>query len=71
VCAPPELLGAVKTVKQFLTYVNAGPFQHAIATGLGLPGSVLRGLCKRIAKEMSVVSVGEPAEVRQLEGGAR
>ncbi len=34
-------------------------------------GSVLRGLCKRIAKEMAVVSVGEPAEVRQLEGGAR
>lgn len=34
-------------------------------------GSVLRGLCKRIAKEMAVTSVGGPAEVRQLEGGAR
>jgi len=34
-------------------------------------GSVLRGLCKRIAKEMAVVSVGEPGEVRQLEGGGR
>jgi [acyl-carrier-protein] S-malonyltransferase len=34
-------------------------------------GSVLRGLCKRIAREMVVVSVGEPGEVRQLEGGAR
>jgi N-succinyldiaminopimelate aminotransferase len=35
-CAAPELVEAVKTVKQFLTYVNAGPFQHAIAVGLGL-----------------------------------
>ena len=35
-CAAPELVDAVKTVKQFLTYVNAGPFQHAIAVGLGL-----------------------------------
>jgi len=33
-------------------------------------GSVLRGLVKRIAKELVVVSVGGPAEVRQLEGGA-
>jgi [acyl-carrier-protein] S-malonyltransferase len=33
-------------------------------------GSVLRGLVKRIAREMVVVSVGGPAEVRQLEGGA-
>ncbi len=29
-------------------------------------GSVLRGLVKRIAKEMTVVSVGEPTEVRKL-----
>jgi [acyl-carrier-protein] S-malonyltransferase len=33
-------------------------------------GSVLRGLVKRIAKGMVVTSVGRPAEVRQLEGGA-
>jgi N-succinyldiaminopimelate aminotransferase len=37
ICAPPALVTAVKTVKQFLTYVNAGPFQFAIAAGLGLP----------------------------------
>ncbi len=35
-CATPTLTDAVKTVKQFLTYVNGGPFQHAIATGLAL-----------------------------------
>ncbi len=36
-CASPALLGAVRTAKQFLTYVNGAPFQHAIAAGLGLP----------------------------------
>ncbi|MBN9620703.1 MAG: pyridoxal phosphate-dependent aminotransferase [Actinobacteria bacterium] len=30
-CAPRELLGAVRTVKQFLTYVNGAPFQPAVA----------------------------------------
>jgi N-succinyldiaminopimelate aminotransferase len=37
VCAPRPLIDAVKSVKQFLTYVSSGPFQHAIATGLRLP----------------------------------
>jgi N-succinyldiaminopimelate aminotransferase len=37
VCAPPELVRAVRTAKQFLTYVNGGPFQPAIAAGLRLP----------------------------------
>jgi N-succinyldiaminopimelate aminotransferase len=34
-CAPPDLLGAVRTVKQFLTYVNGAPFQPAVAAVLG------------------------------------
>lgn len=36
VCATPELMTAVRTAKQFLTYVSGGPFQHAIAAGLRL-----------------------------------
>jgi len=36
-CAPPELLAAVRTAQQFLTYVNGAPFQHAIVAGLALP----------------------------------
>ena len=36
VCARPDLVVAVKTAKQFLTYVSGGPFQHAIAIGLQL-----------------------------------
>jgi N-succinyldiaminopimelate aminotransferase len=34
VCASPELVTAVRTVKQFLTYVNGAPFQPAIAAAL-------------------------------------
>ncbi len=33
-CAQPDLLAAVRAAKQFLTYVNGGPFQYAIAEGL-------------------------------------
>jgi N-succinyldiaminopimelate aminotransferase len=36
VCAPPPLLSAVRTVKQFLTYVNGAPFQPAVAQVLPL-----------------------------------
>jgi N-succinyldiaminopimelate aminotransferase len=39
ICAQPQLLAAARTAKQFLTYVNGGPFQPAIAVGLGLPDS--------------------------------
>ena len=43
VCATPELVGAVKTAKQFLTYVSSGPFQYAIAVGLELPDAYFTG----------------------------
>jgi N-succinyldiaminopimelate aminotransferase len=39
VTAAPELIGAVKTTKQFLTFVSGGPFQYAIAQALALPDS--------------------------------
>jgi N-succinyldiaminopimelate aminotransferase len=38
-CGPPELIVAARTAKQFLTYVSGGPFQPAIAVGLGLDDS--------------------------------
>jgi N-succinyldiaminopimelate aminotransferase len=37
VTGTPELVTAVRTAKQFLTFVNGGPFQYAIAAGLALP----------------------------------
>ena len=36
VCAPAPLVNAVRTAKQFMTFVNGTPFQHAIATALDL-----------------------------------
>jgi N-succinyldiaminopimelate aminotransferase len=35
-CGPADLVGAVKTAKQFLTFVNGAPFQPAVTVGLGL-----------------------------------
>ncbi len=35
-----ELVTAVRTTKQFLTYVSAGPFQYAVAEALGSPQQV-------------------------------
>ncbi|MFK3736042.1 hypothetical protein ACI2LJ_37880 [Streptomyces sp. NPDC088090] len=32
-----ELVAAVRTTKQFLTYVASGPFQYAVAEALALP----------------------------------
>ncbi|WP_338698686.1 pyridoxal phosphate-dependent aminotransferase [Streptomyces sp. Q6] len=39
VTSTPELVSAVRSAKQFLTYVSAGPFQYAIAEALALPDS--------------------------------
>lgn len=44
ICGPAALVRAVRTSKQFLTYVNGGPFQPAIAVGLGLPDSFYANL---------------------------
>ncbi len=41
-CGPAALVTAARTAKQFLTYVNGGPFQPAIAVGLDLPDSFYR-----------------------------
>jgi N-succinyldiaminopimelate aminotransferase len=39
VTGSPEMVTAVRTVKQFLTYVSGGPFQYAVAQALALPDS--------------------------------
>ena len=36
-CGPSELVTAVRTAKQFLTYVSGAPFQPAVAAALALP----------------------------------
>jgi N-succinyldiaminopimelate aminotransferase len=37
VTASADLVAAVRTAKQYLTYVSAGPFQYAVAEALRLP----------------------------------
>ena len=39
-----ELVAAVRTVKQFLTYVSGGPFQYAIAEALRMPDAYYAGI---------------------------
>ena len=40
---PAALVSALTRVKQFLTFVNAGPLQPAVAVALGLPDSYFTG----------------------------
>jgi N-succinyldiaminopimelate aminotransferase len=49
VCGAAHLVAAVRAAKQFLTYVNGGPFQPAIAHGLGLPDEYFRGVADELA----------------------
>ena len=42
VTGPAEAVAAVRAVKQFLTYVGSGPFQPAVAAGLGAAGCRVR-----------------------------
>lgn len=49
VCGPSHLVAAVRAAKQFLTYVNGGPFQPAIAHGLGMSDAYFRGVADELA----------------------
>lgn len=44
ITAPPALISAVRTAKQFLTFVSGGPFQYAVAEALRLPDAYFTGL---------------------------
>jgi len=57
VCAPPALLEAVQTAKQFLTFAGGTPFQHAIALGLGLDGAV-QSSCAELAGRRDLLCGG-------------
>jgi N-succinyldiaminopimelate aminotransferase len=53
-----ELVSAVRTVKQFLTFVNGGPFQYAIAQGLTLPDEYYAGICADLAVKRDLMCDG-------------
>lgn len=58
ISGPAELLRAVLSVKQFLTYVNAGPFQYAIAAGLDLPDEVFAQAASTLARKRDLLMDG-------------
>lgn len=58
VTGPAALVRAVLAVKQWLTYVNAGPFQPAIAMGLGLPDEVFTGIADRLRAGRDLLGAG-------------
>lgn len=55
---PEDLVSAVRTVKQFLTYSSGTPFQSAIATGLGLPDTFYEDIALTLAKKRDILSDG-------------
>jgi N-succinyldiaminopimelate aminotransferase len=61
VTGTPELVTAVRTVKQFLTYVTGGPFQYAVAEALALPdayyASISAGL--RVKRDLMCAGLAE------------
>ena len=58
VLAPPDLVGAVRSAKQYLTYVSAGPFQYAVAEALRLPDDYFTGLCADLRAKRDLLSQG-------------
>ncbi|MYW01496.1 pyridoxal phosphate-dependent aminotransferase [Streptomyces sp. SID3343] len=58
VCAPRELIAAVRTTKQFLTYTSGAPFQPAIAHALRLPESYFTGLRDELRRKRDLLGGG-------------
>ena len=58
VTGPADLVDAVLAVKQFLTYTNATPFQHAIAAGLALPGAYFTGIAAALRAKRDLLAAG-------------
>jgi N-succinyldiaminopimelate aminotransferase len=57
-CGPAPLVDAVRTAKQFLTYVNAGPFQHAVAEGLHLRDRYFLGVADQLRIRRDLLCAG-------------
>jgi N-succinyldiaminopimelate aminotransferase len=57
-CAPAELITALRTTKQYLTYVNAAPFQHAIAEGLRESSEYIATIAKNLQEKRDLLSGG-------------
>ncbi len=58
VTGTPELVAAVRTTKQFLTFVSGGPFQYAIAQALALPDEYYRSIAAGLAGKRDLMCDG-------------
>jgi N-succinyldiaminopimelate aminotransferase len=58
VSAPPALVAAVTRVKQFLTFVNAGPLQPAIAVALRLPDAYFTDFASTLERKRNLLLEG-------------
>jgi len=70
--APADLVEAIVSVKQYLTFVNGAPFQPAVATGLRLPDAVFAGIAAELAAKHQLLAGGLRAagfEVLEPDGG--
>jgi N-succinyldiaminopimelate aminotransferase len=55
---PPPLVAATRTAKQFLTFTAGGPFQEAVAVGLGLDDALFRERCAALRARRDVLCDG-------------
>ncbi|CAL9518763.1 putative N-succinyldiaminopimelate aminotransferase DapC [Streptomyces sp. enrichment culture] len=56
--AAPELVTAVRSAKQYLTYVSAGPFQYAVAEALSLPESYFTDFRDDLLDKRNLLAAG-------------
>ena len=58
VSGPAEAITALASVKQFVTFSASGPFQPAIAVGLGLPDEVYASLASSLQAKRDLLLAG-------------
>ncbi|NEA64459.1 pyridoxal phosphate-dependent aminotransferase [Streptomyces sp. SID12488] len=58
VTSTPDLVTAVRSAKQFLTYVASGPFQYAVAEALALPDSYFEAFREDMRVKRDLLSAG-------------
>ena len=58
VTASAELVAAVRAVKQFLTFVSAGPFQYAVAEALHMPDAYFTGISEDLRGKRDLLCGG-------------
>ncbi|MFD5404323.1 pyridoxal phosphate-dependent aminotransferase [Streptomyces griseorubiginosus] len=58
ITAAPGLVSAVRSAKQFLTYVSSGPFQYAVAEALALPDSYFTAFREDMRAKRDLLATG-------------